>query len=334
MRHFLSNFHNICSYNICLSYLSGIQIDAIDLLIISVLRQQRKYSSERKNKGNNKERVFRSISSQYNMCYVHGLWAKIHRILISLFKRLMEIFLDNMQLLKFLSKVKRLQLYKYCESIYVTLFFFLYRLWDHQRTVSSFSSRVRPTAFHSGMQIQVLSDSLLRVLLLNSFCTSIHDKYELGCMQTCYVKLRLGTTTMGEPFSLHQSYECCGINRDSWILFLLLPYRFHQLCNGHRVFINFSSSPLVSLLSVSLSFPIRTKLSGIFQNNLNLVFSPCDPTPLWRVHSLFPWPAQVFLSACSSCCSSILKKMPGPMYRAHPHFTCQREELHQNMEIS
>lgn len=54
MRHFLSNFHNICSYNICLSSLSGIQIDAIDLLIISVLRQQRKYSSERKNKGNNK----------------------------------------------------------------------------------------------------------------------------------------------------------------------------------------------------------------------------------------------------------------------------------------
>lgn len=78
MRHFLSNFHNICSYNICLSYLSGTQIDAIDLLIISVLRQQRKYSSERKNKGNNKERVFRSINSQCNMCYVHGLWAKIH----------------------------------------------------------------------------------------------------------------------------------------------------------------------------------------------------------------------------------------------------------------
>lgn len=117
MRHFLSNFHNICSYNICLSYLSGIQIDAIDLLIISVLRQQRKYSSERKNKGNNKERVFRSINSQCNMCYVRGLWAKIHMILSSLFKRLMEIFLDNMQLLKFLSKVKLLQLYKYYESI-------------------------------------------------------------------------------------------------------------------------------------------------------------------------------------------------------------------------
>lgn len=29
----------------------------------------------------------------------------------------MEIFLDNMQLLKFLSKVKLLQLYKYYESI-------------------------------------------------------------------------------------------------------------------------------------------------------------------------------------------------------------------------
>lgn len=131
-RHFLSNFHNICSYNTCLSYLSGIQIDAIDLLIISVLRQQRKYSSERKNKGNNKERVFRSINSQYNMCYVHRLWAKIHIILGSLFKRLMEIFLDNIQLLKFLSKVKLLQLYKYYESIYVTHIFFSYT--DFQTT--------------------------------------------------------------------------------------------------------------------------------------------------------------------------------------------------------
>lgn len=77
IRRFLSNFYNICSYNICLSYLSGIQIDAIELLIISVLRQQSKYSSERKNKGSNKERVFRFINSQYNMCYAHGLWGKI-----------------------------------------------------------------------------------------------------------------------------------------------------------------------------------------------------------------------------------------------------------------
>lgn len=39
----------------------------------------------------------------------------------------MEIFLDYMQLLKFLSKVKFLQLYKYYGSIYVTYthFFFL-----------------------------------------------------------------------------------------------------------------------------------------------------------------------------------------------------------------
>lgn len=116
--HFLSNFHNICSYNICLSCLSGIHFDAIELLIISVLRQQSKYSSERKNKGSNKERVFRFISSQYSMCYVHGLLGKIvgtftYNTLSSLFKRLMEIFLDYMQLLIFLSKVKLLQLYKY-----------------------------------------------------------------------------------------------------------------------------------------------------------------------------------------------------------------------------
>lgn len=154
MRHFLSNFHNICSYNICLSCVSGIQIDAIDPLIISVLRQQRKYSSESKNKGSNKERVFRSINSQY-MCYVHGLWAKIHIILNSLFKRLMEIFLDNMKLLKFLNKVKLLQLYKYYESIYVTFFFFRIQTFRPPEDSESFQSRVRPTPFHSGMRVQV-----------------------------------------------------------------------------------------------------------------------------------------------------------------------------------
>lgn len=199
MRHFLSNFHNICSYNICLSCVSGIQIDAIDPLIISVLRQQRKYSSESKNKGSNKERVFRSINSQY-MCYVHGLWAKIHIILNSLFKRLMEIFLDNMKLLKFLNKVKLLQLYKYYESIYVTFFFFSYTDFQTTRGLRILSVQSQTNT----ISLRDASSSVSNSLLLNSFCTYIHDKYKSGCIQTCYVKLRLGITTIEEPQSLHQ----------------------------------------------------------------------------------------------------------------------------------
>jgi len=76
IRHFLSNFHKICSYNICLSYLSGIHIDAIELLIIPVLRQQSKYSSERKNKGSNKERVFRFIPHNTTCVTCTGFWVR------------------------------------------------------------------------------------------------------------------------------------------------------------------------------------------------------------------------------------------------------------------
>lgn len=108
-----------------------------------------------------------------------------------------------------------------------------------------------------------------------------------------------------------KSYERFGINRDDWIFFLLLPYSVHPLCNGYSVFINFSSShPLWFLFFLSLfsfpqglNYPVFFKVTWTWYFLLPLV-SPSDPPSLWKVHSHFPWQAQVFLSTSNSCCST------------------------------
>lgn len=113
---------------------------------------------------------------------------------------------------------------------------------------------------------------------------------------------------MGEPYVLYQSlistsvligmtehYSYCSHIVSIHIVMdivslstslLLIPVRFSSFC--------------LSVLSVpqGLNYPLFSKVTRTWYFLLPLV-SPSDPLPLWTVHSLFPWQAQVFPSSCS-----------------------------------
>lgn len=160
-------------------------------------------------------------------------------------------------------------------------------------------------------------------------------------MKTCYVKFRLGTTSMGEPYSLHQSLMSTLVLRMA---------EYYSDCS-HIVSIHFlmDTVPLsTSLLLIpsgfsffclcafpqGLNYPVLFKVTWTWYFLLPLV-SPSDPPPLWAMHSLVPWQAQVFFSTCSSCCSTqYWRKCLAPCTVSIPILLVKREELHKNTEIS
>lgn len=116
-----------------------------------------------------------------------------------MFKRLLEIFQDYIQLLKLLSKVKLLQLYKYYWSVYITHTHFIFSHLDSQANKGLRVFTTLQSGFMKEGEFK-FKDASTNLSHANASCFSeLHEKYKEVCPQTYPVKLRQGQMLSWSP---------------------------------------------------------------------------------------------------------------------------------------